>query len=83
MGCPSIPTGLYGMRIVESQIVPETETTRKQTKFPRSKKVRIRKKWRKDRRNFSDVITYPFYVMGDTIIMHHNNAEAVRKQLAG
>ena len=73
----------YGMRIKESELVAETESKTKQSRFPRSRKVRIRKKWRKDRRNFSTVLTTPVFVMDDTLIMHPETARKLREHLAG
>ena len=42
-----------GMRIIASEYLPKTR--RVQVRFPRSKRVRIRKKWRKDSRNWTEV----------------------------
>ena len=45
--------GIFGVRIVEDS----SATKRMQVRFPKSKKRRIRKKWRKDPRNWRDVPT--------------------------
>jgi len=45
------------------------EETRYQYRFPRSKKKRIRKKWRKDRRNWKNAHVPKIYIINGMIVM--------------
>lgn len=53
-----------------------------QVRFPRSKKQRIRKKWRKDSRNFRIVEKpWPAYMMNGTLFCHTLTALAIQRRL--
>lgn len=79
---PLIPGMSFGLPvpILSSDYVAKEETTRKQVRFPRSKKVRIQKKWRKDWRNYETVTTTPVYAMGGRLIMHPETEVMIRRQ---
>lgn len=65
------------LKIVESHAC----VARKQVKFPRSKKKRIRKKWSKNHKYYSDVLSSKFYRYQDMIICHPVMARQVRDKL--
>ena len=79
---PIIPGMSFDLpvQIVSSEYVAKEETTRKQVRFPRSKRARVRKKWRKDLRNYETVTTTPVYAMGGRLIMHPETEVVFRKR---
>jgi len=79
LGMPTFGSLLGGFNIVSSPYLSSTEW--KQVKFPRSKKVRIRKKWSKQRKNFASVPTATVYQMGNTLYMHPAIEAKFRKSL--
>jgi hypothetical protein len=53
-----------------------------QVRFPRSKKKRIQKKWRKDSRNFRIVETpWPAYMCNGTLFCHTRTYLDIKRQL--
>ena len=56
-------------------------TERIQTKFPRSKKRRIRKKWSKNQKNWTTRPVDKVYQMGNTLIMHPEIFERLRREV--
>ena len=67
---------LNGFRIV----VDASMCEHKQVRFPRSKKKRIRKKWRKDiKRNWAKSPDLKVYQIGDALVMHPQIAYELRK----
>ena len=69
------------MKCVSSPYI-QPVTERKQIKFPKSKKVRIRKKWFKNPKNWITVAKDVFYVWGNTIILnpkHYNELLKIAK----
>jgi len=65
--CVTALKTIHGFRIIDSGFLNEM----KQIRFPRSKKKRIRKKWRKDSRNWKSVPLNEVFQLGkDTLIMH-------------
>jgi len=61
-----LPGRLYGLRLVADAGMSEY----RQMRFPRSKGRRIRKKWRRDSRNFRFVPLNKIYRVGDTLVAH-------------
>ena len=57
---------LIGFRIITEEYMAD----RKQVKFPRSKKRRIRKKWAKNPANYEWIPWDRVYQMGGTLVMH-------------
>lgn len=59
---------IYGLKVfVDDRICVKVE--RKQVRFPRSSKVRIRKKWAKQRRNFTEKVTHVAYRQGRNLFV--------------
>jgi len=67
-----------GMRIIESNHLPKFEM--KQYRFPKSKSLRIKKKYRKDTSNFRQVPINPSYIIGNTIVVSPEMAQQLRKE---
>jgi hypothetical protein len=57
-------------------------TDRKQFRFPRSKKKRIRKKWAKDKRNWKVVPEYKAVFINGCLYAHPDVLERIRKKVA-
>jgi hypothetical protein len=53
--------------------------TRQQFRFPRSRKLRIRKKWQNREENFRHVPA--FYVTGNAVYCHPSLYERIRKEI--
>ena len=74
----SIP---FGTPIVPCEWMVDRVWT--QVRFPRSKKKRIRKKWRKDSRNFRIVEKpWPAYLANGTLFCHTSTYLALKRSLA-
>jgi len=59
---------IYGLKVfIDDRICVKVE--RKQVRFPRSNKVRIRKKWAKQRRNFTEKVTHVAYRQGRNLFV--------------
>jgi hypothetical protein len=56
-------------------------TERKQVRFPRSKKIRIRRKWAKNLKNWGEVPSTKIWRMGDCLIMHPAMIEKLQRKL--
>lgn len=66
-----LAAGLGGLRVVTVPTSsPFCVSEWAQFRFPRSKRRRIRAKWRKDRRNWKRIPTGEVYQIGDTLYMH-------------
>ena len=72
-----IVPNLFGLKVITDIYMVD----RKQVKFPRSKKKRIRKKWAKNQDNYRWIPWDKVYQMGDTLIMHPSMLEKLKKQL--
>jgi hypothetical protein len=68
-----------GMRIVVSELMAD----RVQFRFPRSKKKRMRKKWAKNPENWKYVPWDRAYRVGDTLHMHPQMFERLRRSVSG
>ena len=68
---------LCNFQIVESK----TLVIRYQYRFPKSKRRRIRKKWRKDLKNYKTKPDPKYYFLNNRIICHPTMAEKLRKQM--
>jgi hypothetical protein len=68
----------YGLRIVTSVLMADRE----QFRFPRSKRKRIRKKWAKKAENWKCVPWEKAYQIGDTLHMHPQMAEQLRRAVS-
>lgn len=64
------------MQILESPLL-----TTAQFRFPKSKRRRIRKKWRKNPENFRTLPDTNFYQYGENIICHSKMARRLRTTL--
>jgi hypothetical protein len=64
---------ILGIDIISSELCVE----RIQFRFPRSKKSRIRNKWKKNDRNFKRIPK--IFKMGDTIIAHPSLIQQLKK----
>jgi hypothetical protein len=66
------------MRLIENPMM----VTRRQIRFPRSKKARIRNKWYRDKRNW---ITEPdehcYMISRDTLVCHPATARKIREMI--
>lgn len=72
-------TSIMGTPVV---IVPDefvTTTERRQTRFPRSKKKRIRIKWSRDNRNYSYVKVESAYMVSGVLYMSESMKRRVGK----
>lgn len=69
-----------GIKVVANDLVTEYRTI-VQYRFPRSKKKRIRKKWRKRRENFRPKTSYRAIMMGNTVYVHSKIIDAWKKAL--
>ena len=59
------------MPLVGIRIIPDSNMVERiQTRFPRSKKKRVQKKFRKDAKNWATKPMMMCYQMGDMMIMH-------------
>jgi hypothetical protein len=66
------------MRIFSSPHVPRFKMV--QFKFPRTKKKRIQKKWRKNQKNFRQVPVREAMVLnGDTMIIHPDDMKLIKR----
>jgi len=64
-----------GFKIIESK----TLIIRYQYRFPKSKRRRIRKKWKKDQTNWKTKPDPQYYFLNNQIICHPIMAEKLRK----
>ena len=75
---------MFGMAFVGFQFVSEPLLVdRKQVRFPRSKKRRMRKKWAKDVKNWRSEPSETFYRMGNVVYAHPAMIERLRRELDG
>ena len=70
-------SSISGYRIVESLYLVKPI----QVRFPRSKKKRMRKKWAKNPRNFTNKPSNEFLVSGDMIVGHPALVAELRRQM--
>ena len=73
-GCYPTTKGL-GV-IVNNTLCVATEL--KQYRFPKSKKVRIRKKWKKRSTNYRPAVVHRMYVIGDKLIVSSLTLERLK-----
>jgi len=69
-----IKAPVFGVEIIESPFLP---TDRRQVKFPRSKKRRVRKKWAKQPKNLRSFETV--YQVGNRLVMTSKLCEEFRR----
>ncbi len=69
--------GPFGISVVESSYAIE----RKQFKFPRTRKKRIEKKWRKNPKNFKDS-PGAYLVNGRTLYAHPEIVKVIRRKFS-
>ena len=60
---------IFGVRVVVSKNIP-IDRVRVQYRFPRSKRKRIRKKWREDMKNWKWEERHNAYMFGGTMYVH-------------
>lgn len=72
-------TQLDGIEVIPVAYMSE----RMQVRFPRSKKSRIRKKWRRDSRNWQDVPMDRCIMMGRRLYVHPARMQQLADELAG
>ena len=70
---------LFGMKVILSEYACEFD--RKQVRFPRSKKKRIRKKWAGQDKNFVRTIKPVVYKTKDAFIMHPQVYATLQREL--
>jgi hypothetical protein len=59
---------IYGLKVfIDDRICVKVERT--QVRFPRSSKVRIRKKWAKQRKNFAEKVAHVAYRQGRNLFV--------------
>jgi hypothetical protein len=59
---------IYGLKVfIDDRLCVKVE--RKQVRFPRSSKVRIRKKWAKQRKNFAEKVAHVAYRQGRNLFV--------------
>jgi hypothetical protein len=66
---------LFGMKVIEDVFLSD----RKQVRFPRSKKVRIRRKWAKQAKNYDFVPKSYVYQVGDKLLGHPETIRRIAK----
>lgn len=78
----AIAGSVFGMVLyADSNMPPPWEY--KQVRFPRSKKARMRKKWRKNRANWLLVDLPPqYFVVGSTCVAHPDSIRILRHWVA-
>lgn len=69
---------LSGVRVYSSPHMAD----RKQVRFPRTKKRRIRKKWAKRPENYKTIPWDKVYQMGDAIYAHPAMIEKLKRQMS-
>lgn len=69
----NLVTPLMGYQIVSNSGL----TVRKQVRFPRSRRRRMRKKWRKRPENFANYPEMAIYVSGRMVVCHPAVLDAV------
>lgn len=74
--------GLLGIQVVRSSMIPSREY--RQVRFPRSKRRRIRRKWRKNRANWGNALLPPVvYQMGSQLIANEAGYQMVMAAAGG
>ena len=72
---------IYGLKVfVDDRICVKVE--RNQVRFPRSSKVRIRKKWSKQRKNFAEKVVHVAYRQGRNLFVSTEIYKSLKKGLA-
>lgn len=72
----------FGFNVIVDPLLPRFKD--RQYRFPRSKKKRIRKKWANNDRNFRQVRTDDFFIIGgDTIVCRSEQYVELKKKLHG
>jgi hypothetical protein len=73
---------IYGLKVfIDDQICVKVE--RKQVRFPRSSKVRIRKKWAKQRKNFAEKVAHVAYRQGRNLFVSTEIYKSLKNVLTG
>jgi len=71
---------IYGLKVfIDDRICVKVE--RKQVRFPRSKKVRIRKKWAKQRKNFTEKAAHVAYRQGRNLFVSTEIYKSLKNKL--
>ena len=71
---------IYGLKVfVDDRICVKVE--RKQVRFPRSNKVRIRKKWAKQRKNFTEKVDHVTYRLGRNLFVSTETYKSLKNGL--
>jgi len=68
---------LHGFEVIESK----TLVIKYQYRFPKSKRRRIRKKWKKNQNNWRTKPDPQVYILNNKLICHPEMAEKLRKQM--
>lgn len=69
-----------GLKLVVNPYIPRFQLV--QFRFPKTKKARIKKKWKKDQRNFRNESCQTIYVIGGhTLIIHPTEYESLKKYI--
>jgi hypothetical protein len=72
---------IYGLKVfVDDQICVKVE--RKQVRFPRSSKVRVRKKWAKQGKNFAEKVAHVAYRQGQSLFVSTEIYKSLKNGLA-
>lgn len=69
--------GVFGIELVPNDLLAD----RRQTRFPKSKSRRIRRKWTKRQSNWSMVPRMSYYMMGNQLIAHLVMIEKIRRAI--
>jgi len=71
---------IYGLKVfVDDRICVKYE--RKQVRFPRSRKARIRKKWSKQRKNFAEKVVHVAYRQGRNLFVSTEICKSLKSGL--
>ena len=71
---------IYGLKVfIDDRICVKVE--RKQVRFPRSSKARIRKKWAKQRKNFAEKVAHVAYRQGRNLFVSTEIYRSLRNGL--
>lgn len=69
--------GMFGIEMVPNSLLAD----RRQTRFPKSKSRRIRRKWTKRQSNWSMVPRMSYYMMGNQLIAHPSMIEKILRAI--
>lgn len=71
---------IFGMRVCQSPHIPRFQM--KQVKFPKTKRKRIQKKWKKDNTNFKQIpIKHGYILNNNTLVIHPDDLHNIKHMI--